>query len=120
MLVKTYRQHPERVVFGPLYESSEVRGEAVLVKFKNSGSGLATRDGKAPDWFEISDGSQERGQLKYVHAVAKIVAPDTVEVSAPRIKSPKYVRFGWNALARFNLINKEGLPAVPFRTEPGK
>jgi hypothetical protein len=27
------------------------------------------------------------------------------------------VRFGWHPLARFNLINEEGLPAVSFRTD---
>ena len=43
--------------------------------------------------------------MKYVHADAKIIAPDKVEVWAEGMKSPKYVRFGWNALARFNLVN---------------
>jgi sialate O-acetylesterase len=38
-------------------------------------------------------------------------------VSAEGIKSPKYVRFGWNEVAQPNLYNKEGLPAVPFSTD---
>jgi len=45
------------------------------------------------------------------------MAPDTVEVWSPEVKDPKSVRFGWHTLARFNLINKEGLPAVSFRTD---
>ena len=53
-LVKTYGQ-PDRVVFGPMYDSHEIKGDRVLVKFKHAGSGLTTRDGKSPDWFEISD-----------------------------------------------------------------
>jgi sialate O-acetylesterase len=116
-LVKVYTQ-PDRPLFGPMYDSHEVRGDKVLVKLKYAGSGLATRDGKEPDWFEISDGTKEGNRLKYVKAQAKIVGADTVEVSAAAVPSPKYVRFGWNTLARFNLINKENLPAVSFRTEP--
>ena len=34
------------------------------VKFKYAGSGLATRDGKTPDWFEISDGTQGGQQVE--------------------------------------------------------
>jgi sialate O-acetylesterase len=40
-----------------------------------------------------------------------------VEVRTADVKTPKYVRFAWHSLARHNLINKEGLPAVPFRTD---
>jgi sialate O-acetylesterase len=115
-LVKTYGQ-PERVVFGPIYGSHEIKGDKVLVQFKYAGSGLSTRDGKSPDWFEISDGSREGQRLKYVKAQAKVVGTDTVEAWAPEVKSPQCVRFGWNTLARFNLMNKEGLPAVSFRVE---
>ena len=115
-LVKTYG-HPERAVFGPIYGSHEIQGDKVLVQFKHAGSGLSTRDGKSPDWFEISDGSREGQRLKYVKAQAKIVGTDRVEVWVPEVKSPQCVRFGWNTLARFNLMNKEGLPAVSFRVE---
>lgn len=115
-LVKTYGQ-PERVVFGPMYDSHEIKGGKILVKFKYVGSGLTTRDGKSPDWFEISDGSKDGNRLKYDKAQANIVGTDTVEIWAAEVKSPQCVRFGWNTLARFNLMNKEGLPAVSFRAE---
>jgi len=115
-LVKTYGQ-PDRVVFGPVYESHEIKDDKIVVKFKYAGAGLATRDGRSPDWFEISDGSKDRNRLKYVNAQAKIVGTDSVEVWAAEVKSPQCVRFGWNTLARFNLMNKEGLPAVSFRAE---
>ena len=115
-LVKTYGQ-PDRVVFGPMYDSHEIKGDRVLVKFKHAGSGLTTRDGKSPDWFEISDSRKDGQKLKYLKAEAKITGPDTIEVWSAGVKEPKYVRFGWNTLARFNLVNKEGLPAVSFRAE---
>jgi len=39
-----------------------------------------------------------------------------VVISSPKIKKPKYVRFAWDESAMPNFFNKEGLPAVPFRT----
>jgi sialate O-acetylesterase len=115
-LVKTYSQ-PDRVIFGPMYDSHQVHGDRVHVKFKHAGSGLTTRDGQPPDWFEVSDGVRERGRLKYVKAEAKIAGLDSVEVWSANVKTPRCARFGWNSLARVNLKNKEGLPAVPFRAE---
>lgn len=116
-LVKLHGQ-PAKPICGPLFESQELQGNKIVIKFKNTGSGLTTRDGKEPDWFEISDGTLEGNHPKYVKAVTHITGTDTVEVSADGMSAPKYTRMGWNALARFNLKNKEGLPAVTFRTEP--
>jgi len=115
-LVKTYGR-AERPIFGPMYESHEIKGDKVLVKFKYAYGGLKTVNAGAPNWFEISDGSQENNRLKYVKAQARIAAADVVEVSAPEVKEPKFVRFSWHTLARHNLVNSGGLPAVPFRTD---
>jgi sialate O-acetylesterase len=38
-------------------------------------------------------------------------------VLSPQIKKPRYVRFAWDEKAQPNLVNSEGLPAVPFRTD---
>ena len=115
-LVKTYGGS-DRVIFGPMYDSHEIKQDRMLVKFRFAGAGLATYDKKAPNWFEIADGTKEGRKLKYVKAQAEIVAKDTVAVFAAQIKEPKFVRFAWYSLARHNLINKEGLPAVSFRTD---
>jgi len=115
-LVETYGQ-PKKVIYGPMYESHEIRDGKILVRFEHTGSGLATDDGQPPNWFEVSDGTRDGSRLRYAKAEARIVAPDTVEVSSPQVPQPKFVRFGWHPLARFNLINREGLPAVSFRTD---
>jgi sialate O-acetylesterase len=115
-LVQTYGQ-PKKILYGPMYESHEARDGKLLVRFKHTGGGLATDDGQPPNWFELSDGTREGRKLRYAKAEARIIGPDTVEVSSPQVPQPKFVRFGWHALARFNLINKEGLPAVSFRTD---
>ena len=115
-LVKTYRQ-ADRVIIGPLYDSHEVKGDRIVVKFRHVGGGLATRDGRAPNWFEVSDGTRDRGRCVYAPAQAKIVAGDSVEVWSAAVKQPRFVRFAWNCLARHNLMNREGLPGVSFRTD---
>ena len=115
-LDRTYGK-AQGVVFGPMYDSYRIQGDKILVKFKHTGSGLKTNDEAAPNWFEISDGTKDRNRTVYVRAQAKIVAPDTVAVWSQTVNQPNQVRFGWHPLARFNLINKEGLPAVSFRTD---
>ena len=115
-LVKTYGR-ADRVLYGPMYDSHKIEGAKVIVKFKYSGGGLASRDGAALNWFELSDGTKAGRKLAFVKAGAKIVGKDTIEVTAPTVKSPKFVRFAWNCEARHNLMNKETLPAVSFKTD---
>jgi sialate O-acetylesterase len=108
-LSKTYGVK-DIVCSGPLYKSMKAENEKIRISFDYVGTGLATRDGKAPTSFEIAgpDG-------RFVVAQAVIDA-NTVVVSTPEIKTPSAVRFGWNELANPNLMNKEGLPASPFIT----
>lgn len=115
-LHETYSRD-QGVIYGPMFASHETVGGKVRVTFKHVGDGLKTNDGRAPNWFEVSDGKQERGVTIYVPAQAKIVGKDTVEVWADGVPAPKHVRFGWHPLARFNLINAADLPAVSFRTD---
>jgi sialate O-acetylesterase len=43
---------------------------------------------------------------------------DKVIVWSDKVKKPVAVRFAWSINpSEFNLYNKEGLPAVPFRTD---
>ena len=52
---------------------------------------------------------------KFVPAEA-VIDGDTVVVEAKAVASPTQARFGWRNVANPNLVNKEGLPASPFRT----
>jgi sialate O-acetylesterase len=97
---------------GPLFSQYKVTDDGIAVRFDHSDGGLATRDGKAPDWFEIAgiDGN-------YQPAEAKIL-PDgkTIVLSSPKVPKPDRARFAWSQLAEPNLMNKEGLPAAAFNT----
>lgn len=108
-LNKTYGQ--KQVLYsGPVYKSAKIKKNTIVLQFINVGSGLTTNDGNALSWFSIAG---EDG--KFVAATAEIKG-DKVIVSASEVAKPKYVRFAWDEKAQPNLINKEGLPAVPFRT----
>jgi len=109
-LAKTYGKS-DLVYMGPMYKSMAVEGNKIRLTFDNVGGGLASRDGKDLSWFEIA-GSDK----KFVKATATIDG-QTVVVSSDAVAAPAAVRFGWHELAEPNLMNKEGLPASPFRTD---
>jgi sialate O-acetylesterase len=96
---------------GPMLDHYIIEGDRVILHFDHTGSGLTSRDGKPLDWFEIA-GPDKR----FVKAQAEIVG-DTVVVSSAQVSKPVAVRFGWHQVAQPKLINKEGLPALPFRTD---
>jgi len=95
---------------GPLYQSMEIRGNTITLRFENRGSGLATMGG------ELSGFAIAGADGKYVWAEAKI-AGDEVIVWSERVESPQKVRYAWaDNPDTANLYNTEGLPASPFQT----
>jgi len=99
-------------IYGPIYDSHKVEGNAIRVRFKHAGKGLAFRHGNTLQGFEIagSDGV-------YHWADAKIDG-DTVIVSSPNVAKPAAVRYGWSRNHPWaNLFNQAGLPALTFRTD---
>ena len=107
-LARTYNQ-PGVVSSGPVFRSMTVEGDKMRLAFE-SGDGLASRDGKPLNWFEIIDA--EVGG--FVPAEARIDGSSLV-LSAPQVKNPVAVRFAWSMLAEPNLMNGAGLPASAFR-----
>lgn len=99
------------VYSGPLFKLHAVEGNKVRMTFDHVGTGLASRDGKPLTWFTIAGADG-----KFVEAKADIDG-NTVVVSSDTVPVPAAVRFGWREDAQPNLINKEGLPASPFRTD---
>jgi sialate O-acetylesterase len=93
---------------GPLFASCDLNGAQAIVHFENA-AGLTTRDGKAPDWFQIGG---DNGY--FVDAVAKIEG-ETVVLSSPDVNKVTAVRFAWDKLAEPNLANGAGLPATAFQ-----
>ena len=100
----------EVVASGPTFQSFRAKGNTVEVAFDNIGSGLTTKDGQPPDWFEVA------GQDRKFQKASAAINGDKVVLTSP-LEVTAYVRLGWSHLAEPNLRNKEGLPAFPFTTE---
>lgn len=95
---------------GPVFKSLKAEGNQLRVEFDHAHGGLVTRDGKAPDWFEIIDA--ENGG--FVKAEARI-SGNSVVLTSPAVQHPFAMRFAWGHIATPNLMNGKGLPSGAFR-----
>lgn len=103
----------KKVVYsGPLYESMKIKGNKVILSFKEVGSGLVAKGGGPLKQFAIAGKDK-----KFVWAEAKIEG-NKVVVWSDQVPNPVAVRYAWaDNPEGANLYNKEGLPASPFRTD---
>src|SRR5215218_1448624 len=106
-----YRQSVEHV--GPTHRAHVVRGKEIVVRFDHAGGGLVSRpNGGAVGGFAIAGADR-----RFVWADARVEG-NTVIVSSPGVAAPVAVRYAWgNNPTRASLYSREGLPAVPFRTD---
>jgi len=99
------------VYSGPIYKESAFSDGKVRLTFDHVGTGLGTCDGEAPSHFEVA------GADKVFHPATAVIDGDELIVSSDKVAEPKAVRYAFTSQAMPNLINKEGLPASPFRTD---
>lgn len=103
----------EVVGSGPIFRSSRIDGNRIILTFDHTGSGLVTGNGEPPGHFAIAGPDK-----KFIWGHAAIEGEKNVAVWHKDIPNPVYVRYGWADNPRFaNLYNKEGIPASPFRTD---
>lgn len=93
---------------GPIYKGVVRSADSLIVSFDYADN-LCTSDGKQPSTFEIAE---EEGM--YYPATA-VIEGNTVRLTSPEVKNPRYVRYGWQPFTRANLINGDALPASTFR-----
>lgn len=93
---------------GPEMRSVSVIGDSIVVEFNNVGKGLATRDGKAPDWFYALMSNNRYSPVEAVLVGNRVLIP------VKGMAKNTVLRFGWDEIAQPNLVNSAGLPAVPF------
>ena len=124
-LVARHVAYGEDLVYsGPIFDKIEVTGDKVRVNFSNIGGGLII--GSAP-WVPVGAKPLSTASLvgftisgadnKWVPADAKIDG-NSVVVSSSQVPQPVAVRYAFES-AVGNLYNKEGLPAIPFRSDKG-
>jgi sialate O-acetylesterase len=110
-LIALAQTYGEKITYsGPTLKEMTVDGSDANIWFDNTGKGLEARGGVLAG-FAIAGPDQ-----KFVPATAKIV-DNRVVVSSPDVKDPKAVRYAWADYPMISLYNREGLPAVPFRTD---
>lgn len=96
------------VVSGPRFRSMTIDGAQVRVDFDDA-SGLTSRDGKPLTWFTLA------GADGIAYPARAEIRGATVIVTSDQVMAPVSVRFGWDEAAQPNLVNAQGLPALPFR-----
>jgi sialate O-acetylesterase len=112
-LKKAY--HQEVVYSGPTFEVVTPEGNQALVTFANTGSGLIVKN----KYGHVNGFAVAGYDKKFHYARAEITGNNKVTIYAPSgVAEIVAVRYGWaNNPDDLNLYNKEGLPAVPFRTD---
>jgi len=103
------------VYSGPEFSEMKIdpaKPDRVRLPFKHVHGGLLIKPGdKKLTGFVIAGEDK-----KFVWADAEIDG-ETIVVSSPEVRAPKHVRYGWAWNPVVNLYNKDGLPAITFRTD---
>ncbi|MET4082714.1 sialate O-acetylesterase [Pedobacter sp. UYP30] len=98
---------------GPHYVYAGFQKGKAIIHFepKTLGSGLNTNDGEAPKFFAVA------GANKVFYPAKAEIIGDKVMLSCDKVKHPVAIRYAFFNYPVTNLQNKEGFPAVPFRTD---
>lgn len=128
-----------KVVFsGPTYDRMTIDGDKATLSFRHVHSGLVALKAEpkieriptstspalkdAPDRMTFEPADELRGftvagaDRKFFHAQARIEG-DRVVVWSKDVPKPVAVRYAWEDVPQTTLFNKEGMPALPFRTD---
>lgn len=99
---------------GPIFESVRFEGKNALITFADTDNGLCVRN----KYGYINGFTVAGPDRRFVWAKAFITGDHTILVYSDEIENPVAVRYGWaNNPDDLDLYNKEGLPAIPFRTD---
>jgi sialate O-acetylesterase len=101
---------------GPMYQSMKVEGNKIRISFTQTGSGLVIKDK-----YGYLKGFEVAGSDQKFHFAKAWTEGNEAVVSCDAVINPVAVRFAWaDNPEEANLFNKEGFPAVPFRTDTWK
>ncbi|WP_258049208.1 sialate O-acetylesterase [Hymenobacter sp. NBH84] len=101
------------VAAGPTFQRMRVNGNQVRLTFGNTGSGLMLKSGTTTlSGFAVAGAD---GQFHW--AAATLAGSNEVVLTCAAVPTPVAVRYSWANNPLGNLYNREGLPAVPFRTD---
>lgn len=97
---------------GPLYESFRTEGKHLIITFSNASSGLSTSDGASLRNIWVCGADK-----KFYQARASFKKSE-IWLWSEQVDKPIAARYAWeDNPVDANLVNQEGLPASPFRTD---
>lgn len=110
-LQKTYGI--DTVASGPVFQRMKIKGNNIIIRFAQTGTGLSIKPGDAElKGFEIA------GVDGVFYPATAVIQNNKVVVATDQVKKPVAVRYAWaDDAGAANLFNKAGLPAAPFRTD---
>jgi len=98
---------------GPTFSGLKLDGSTMTVQFEHA-EGLRTVDETPPKGFWVAEKPGEW------HPAEASIVGDTVLLHCQAVASPKACRYAFSGKPDVNLVNKDGLPAYPFRTDEWK
>ena len=96
---------------GPVFKSLSQEDGRLVLEFDYAEGGLSTSDGEPVKAFEVA------GSDKVFRPAVAEIKGGRIEVYSPDVADPVAVRYAWKNYCRVNLVNSDGLPAVPFRSD---
>ncbi|WP_332368004.1 sialate O-acetylesterase [Spirosoma telluris] len=101
---------------GPQFDKMTIDGNKVILTYTNVGSGLLTTDK-----YGYLKGFEVAGADHKFHFAKAEIQGNSVLVHADSVSAPVAVHYGWaDDNSEANLYNREGFPAIPFRTDTWK
>jgi sialate O-acetylesterase len=101
----------ELVYSGPQYRGHIINGSTVEIMFDHTGSGLMLKNEGKDQSFAVAG---ENGRFYWAKPEIK---DNRIILSSSMVPNPVSVRYAWADNPNAPLYNKEGLPAIPFRTD---
>jgi sialate O-acetylesterase len=101
---------------GPVYKDMKVEGNKVHLTFDHAKNGFLIKDA-----YGYLKGFEVAGSDQHFYYAKAAITDGRVVVYSDSVVTPVAVRYGWaDDMPEANLNNREGLPAVPFRTDNWK
>lgn len=98
---------------GPKFDFALFGKKEVAVHFLSETvrNGLETNNGNAPEYFFVA------GEDKKFYPATARIEGNHIVLTCPNVKNPVAVRYAFTNFPVTNLQNKDGLPALPFRSD---
>jgi len=104
----------DKVYYGPIYKSCEVKGDKVIVSFDDVGSGLFLRKVGSTQGYEVA------GSDQIFYAAHAEIEGKKLVVWSDKVEKPIAARYAFTDNPVCSLYNLEGFAASPFRTDNWK